>query len=511
MANLIVESPSSKVCPETNTLSTSSVACHPEAEGSEACPQLESAVSVKCGSVCGILYLDKLKSKGHKGSLKCIYSGGTWYTPVEFECLGGKAKSKNWRKSILHDNVQLGIFLTSVDFPGTRSGSQSPRQLSPLRTCATDKSTLLIDPVLAFIKAFRLKGDNVKLKQAVISRFDSLSLSTAHRLLWDTCGSDLELLGLSFHQRRASEKRQLSDIILADILVALDKLDDNDKIPAVYCEALDLIRLPSLVLDPVSRQVETNTTTLASLVHVVHELPSKVSNAVSEPVKKCYSDVDLMISNVKLQLDQFVSSIKTLTSSQISTRASPLLGSASKAGSSSVSSSIKSSVTSGTKHSPQFDRSRNVILFGLPESSLLQTKSAIDSMSTHLIGKSVKVLDAFRLGRKSPEASVSTARPRPLLIKLDSSWDRRLLLASCRKLKGYTTQKLFLREDLPPEARITKHKADNKIIKNKHIPGTAQGLSNNATSDDPVLPPTNSTIDSHLNATVVVEDPVCNL
>ena len=246
-------------------------------------------------------------------------------------------------------------------------------------------------------------------------------------------------------------------------------------------------------------------------MHVVHELPSKVSNAVSEPVKKCYSDVDLMISNVKLQLDQFVSSIKTLTSSQISTRASPLLGSASKAGSSSVSSSIKSSVTSGTKHSPQFDRSRNVILFGLPESSLLQTKSAIDSMSTHLIGKSVKVLDAFRLGRKSPEASVSTARPRPLLIKLDSSWDRRLLLASCRKLKGYTTQKLFLREDLPPEARITKHKADNKIIKNKHIPGTAQGLSNNATSDDPVLPPTNSTIDSHLNATVVVEDPVCNL
>ena len=166
------------------------------------------------------------------------------------------------------------------------------------------------------------------------------------------------------------------------------------------CNAL--IRLPSLVLDPVSKQVETNTTTLASLVHVVHELLSKVSNdyAVSEPVKKCYSDVDLMISNVKLQLDKFVSSIKTLTSSQISTRASPLLGSASKAGSSSISSSIKSNVTSGTKHSPQFDRSRNVILFGLPESSLLETKSAIDSMSTHLIGKTVKVLDAFRLGCK---------------------------------------------------------------------------------------------------------------
>ena len=112
---------------------------------------------------------------------------------------------------------------------------------------------------------------------------------------------------------------------------------------------------------------------------------------------------------------------------------------------------------------------------------------------------------------KSPEASVSTARPCPLLIKLDSSWDRRLLLASCRKLKGYTTHKLFLREDLPPEARITKYKADNIDIKIKYIPGTAQRLSNTTTPDDLVLPPTNSTVDSHLNITVVVEDPVCNL
>ena len=78
-------------------------------------------------------------------------------------------------------------------------------------------------------------------------------------------------------------------------------------------------------------------------------------------------------------------------------------------------------------------------------------KSAIDDMSTHLIGKSIRVTDAFRLGRRSEVNPQS--RPRPILIKLESCWDKRLLLASSRKLKGYSDHKLFIREDLPPEAR----------------------------------------------------------
>lgn len=44
------------------------------------------------------------------------------------------------------------------------------------------------------------------------------------------------------------------------------------------------------------------------------------------------------------------------------------------------------------------DRTNNIILFGLPEPSLLTTKNAIDNMTSHLIGRTVKVADAFRLG-----------------------------------------------------------------------------------------------------------------
>ena len=42
---------------------------------------------------------------------------------------------------------------------------------------------------------------------------------------------------------------------------------------------------------------------------------------------------------------------------------------------------------------------------------------------------------------------------RPLFVKLDSVWDRRLLLASKSKLKQFRVDRLFLCEDLPPDVR----------------------------------------------------------
>ena len=109
-------------------------------------------------------------------------------------------------------------------------------------------------------------------------------------------------------------------------------------------------------------------------------------------------------------------------------------------------------------------------------------KSEIDKVSTFLIDRPVKLLDAFRLGCK-PDPSHT--RPRPVLIKLGSCWDRRLLLASCRKLKGYTKSKLFLREDLPPDARSSRPRGKNGV------------------SDKSVTPPVDQPVDSASNPNTV--------
>ena len=67
-------------------------------------------------------------------------------------------------------------------------------------------------------------------------------------------------------RRRASDKRSLLDVVLADILDALDKLDVDDTIPLIFCEASDLLKLNS---DAV----------LSSLKSLSEELQGKVSRS----------------------------------------------------------------------------------------------------------------------------------------------------------------------------------------------------------------------------------------
>ena len=57
----------------------------------------------------------------------------------------------------------------------------------------------LTSPALSFIKAYRLKGDNVSLKKSVCDHFSSEDVELAKKVLWDHCKHDLEAAGLVYH------------------------------------------------------------------------------------------------------------------------------------------------------------------------------------------------------------------------------------------------------------------------------------------------------------------------
>ena len=82
---------------------------------------------------------------------------------------------------------------------------------------------------------------------------------------------------LSFHSRRDSDKRSQLAADLDDILQAIVTLDSSDTIPEIYCEATDLLRVPSLSLDPVSEQVQTNTQALHNLISKIESLEKEIS------------------------------------------------------------------------------------------------------------------------------------------------------------------------------------------------------------------------------------------
>ena len=152
----------------------------------------------------------------------CVLVNGSWYTPAEFESLGGK-KAKCGDNlffilgSLYMSNSKCVPIVGSVDAPLyilkvflclVRTGvllflfvtHHTP--VLPVRL--PSDSPFLVSALLAFIKAYRLRGDVESLKKSVINRFSSDDVEAAKKLLWDHCERDLLSADLLFHSRHDS-------------------------------------------------------------------------------------------------------------------------------------------------------------------------------------------------------------------------------------------------------------------------------------------------------------------
>ena len=108
-------------------------------------------------------------------------------------------------------------------------------------------------------------------------------MSKAKKALWDSdCSSLLTAAGLSFQQRHGSEKRSQAAADLDNILVAFDKLDEIDKLPEIFCEAVDLVLLPPLVVDSCTELVQRNSSVLEAIEHKLDSLSIEISNFSSK-------------------------------------------------------------------------------------------------------------------------------------------------------------------------------------------------------------------------------------
>ena len=130
------------------------------------------------------------------------------------------------------------------------------------------------------------------------------------------------------------------------------------------------------------------------------------------------------------------------------------------------------------------DRASNLILFGLSESpSIFETKKLVDEVLQFLAEGPVQIRDVFRLGKYNHNSNSST-RPRPVLIKLSTAWDRKAILLRKRNLQHFRISRLFLRADVPPDHQLrqTKTKAQShvpssfhsSVLVGKSVPSTVQ-------------------------------------
>ena len=101
-------------------------------------------------------------------------------------------------------------------------------------------------------------------------------------------------------------------------------------------------------------------------------------------------------------------------------------------------------------------RNLNVVLFGLPESgSIVDDKRVVDEALEFLVNKPLHISDMFRLGKFSRTAS----HPRPLLVKVSSAWDRKLILLHKSRLRDLRITRLFICEDDPSEHKLCQRRS----------------------------------------------------
>ena len=78
------------------------------------------------------------------------------------------------------------------------------------------------------------------------------------------------------------------------------------------------------------------------------------------------------------------------------------------------------------------------------------------------MGNSVTVKDMFRLGKfHKPSGTTSSSRVqvRPILVKIATVWDRKLILMCKSRLREFKIKHLFVREDVPPEYKLRQRRS----------------------------------------------------
>jgi len=89
------------------------------------------------------------------------------------------------------------------------------------------------------------------------------------------------------------------------------------------------------------------------------------------------------------------------------------------------------------------DGSTNIVVFSMTEdrNSTVWREQVLDALQ-HVDGRTVDTDDMFRVGR------FVAGKTRPVVVRLRSIWDRRLIVSSSYKLKNYNDVCLFDRMKL---------------------------------------------------------------
>lgn len=346
-----------------------------------------------------------------------------------------KSANVNVNTDSVHSSSAESTRSTRLGTSTRRTDTETKSTAAP--AAAGSHTKVVISEILAYITHYRNRSTADALRKCVIGYYPPSDISDAKKLIVNEFQS--MVVGSSLlTERRDSTVRPAHEAELDDVLCLLDLLDDKNCLSSRVFVAANLDNIPKYgpeelnVASVVDRhaKLDMNVNQLTDDLHQLKQsmLTSDNCAGVQLTVQSALADMqdkfDQLHLNVCTRLDHF----NTICSQfQVS---KPVL------------SNIPSSVNTN-----DHDRSLNVIVFGVKEEKDITIwRRKVDDILKFVVGREVGIADMYRLGQ------FRDGKTRPILVKLETVWDRRLILYSCRKLASYP-DRVFVSADEPIEVR----------------------------------------------------------
>lgn len=350
---------------------------------------------------------------------------------------GGKA-AKSTKSTKSSNSKPASAAQSTITLVTTGTGAVQTAASVNISDATSQRDVLIkFSEILMYIQHFRDRSSVAKLQEVVLKFFTDAEIVNAKKLLIDTFP---ELSACEFAtERRSSTGRLAKEAQVADIINMFDVVDRRNKLIDVKFAALAYDRLPRYgpeeinIAAVVDRQVRTD----QYLSDISSKLDSFTTSQASslnlEVITDSVNRMDTEMRSSTRCLQEQINQLTTICSKLVLQPAQRVQPAAAPAPAS-------------------IDRSSNVIITGVDENRDSNIwKMKIISTLNVAAGRDVAISDAFRIGRYNAE------RKRPILVRLHSVWDQRLVVSGARKLAGVEELRgIFLCADEPAEVRRKK-------------------------------------------------------
>lgn len=354
-------------------------------------------------------------------------------------------------------NVYSDVIGTDTPVDGASLSSSSVAAASSESSTHSD---FIVNELLTYVSFYRNQANANALRRTVLSFYSPDDITQAKKIIVLKFQSSLKSCQF-LSDRRNSSSRPAQDAEVDDIIGIFDTLDLLGGLGGVSFVAVNLDSLPKFgpeelnLAAVVDRQARTDCA-IKDLTTTVQQLAATQVSPTSSSDPSAQHAIQEATADMQQKLDAFATSVYARLD-HLSAVCNTSLSSTSQQ-------------ANVAQQSDNTDRRLNIVLFGVPEERDVSVwRRKVDDILRYITDHNVDVVDVFRLGRFN---SNGPHKPRPILLKLRTVWDKRLILSRCNRLKQYSQRGIFVASDEPPEVRRKemygklKYRAvkDNKLV-----------------------------------------------